>query len=570
MNFISGLSFKKIKTKQKNKSNPRKNCVLTNFIKYRINSQNERQNKHLLKSPKTNLFYNDKNDLFLDDSTSSCYSKQKNPSDILSLKIITPNIDLQNEKNFTERNNKNEENKVFLSKIEREYEIRCLKKKVQILKQKNFMLNHNITQIKKNNDKIENIINSEHDSTKIIICSLINIANINLNKNEQDPISSFKDLLFYLMDVKTEYENLLLNLNFFEGLNQVISLNNDNNNIEYDYIDILNIINNMIQTKIKIINDLNEYQSIESDKKYFTFMQNLFNILNITNFTNLFKYLQSIKYHNDNELKEITKIKNVLLTDSSSNIENIYTNPDLLKTDFSHSRDNFKSNYTTMNKFINENSLSGKIINHMNINRNKFQKVCSHSKTHKQISFNNRVLFPKVNRVFNDNSCLINKDNINNLNFFSQDKKQKTKNVIKDKLNFDKTYSMVTDFNFHRSSNNNIKIENDYTHEDIKINRDRTNNFNSASNDTKNKFKKMTNVNELFRNKSNIFNETESFYYDRSNLTERRENNLHTNRIIDEISNNYNNLIENKKKYLKIKTPTIKVNKINSVFSFKV
>ena len=570
-NFISGLNFKKIKTKQKNKPKSRKNCVLTNFIKSRTSSENARQNSFLQKSPKTHLSCNLKKDLVFKDSLLSHYNKRKAPSDIFSLKLKKQNINLLSVKNLTGRNKKIEENKIFLSNIENEYEIRCLKKKIQILKQKNFMLNYNITNIKKTNDKVEKIISSEHNNKKNIICTIINIVNANFNKNDQDSISSFKDLLFYLMEVKTDYENLLLNLNFFEGLKQLIGLINFNNN-ENDFMNILDIISNLSKSKHNIINEMKKYQLINSNKTYFKFIQSLFKKLNTNNFNELFKYLQDIKRHNDNELKEITKIKNVLLTDNSPNINNIYNNPDFLNINVNHPNTKLSTNYTAMNKFIIENNINRNIIRRKNINKQIFHKMCTHSKTHKQISFNNKLLFPKTNQLYNDNSSIINNSNINNFNFFSQEKKKKTKNIVKNKFNFDKTNSLVSDYIFHSSSNNNIKIEREDSFEDIKIqNKDKVSNFYSANNNMKNKIAKKINTSLIFKNNKNgIFNQAASFCYDRSNLTERRENSFNNNRIANEISKNYKNIIRNKKKKLKIKTPAIRVNKISSVFSFNV
>ena len=285
------------------------------------------------------------------------------------------NINLNNKK-FDEEENQNVngsinkkiylrnlkfDNQMFISNLEQEFEIRFLKKKIKKLKNTNLSLKVKLDNIMEKNYLLESDTLKEQKKRKQIINSSIDMFKNNINnKDEYEEEYNFKNLLLNLMDLKYNYENIYLNNNFLSSIEQLFILsnifndndnknNNDCNNIYYN-------IKNLIRLKTKYINDIKQYNILKiENKKYYNYLLSLGKNLNINNLEELEKFLKNIKSSNDNEMRKIIKMKNVLFDDNKSNKRknNINSSVDNVKN---NRKSGINYNYADLQKYFIENN----------------------------------------------------------------------------------------------------------------------------------------------------------------------------------------------------------------------
>jgi hypothetical protein len=215
-------------------------------------------------------------------------------------------------------------NNLYNNSYEKELEIRYLKNKLEKLKNKNISLNQKLGYIIEQNNIIEKKTIKEQNKRKDIICSLIDINNNIFNKNNYQNESSFKNLLFNLMDLKYKYGNAFLKNDFLSNLDTLFSLSNilnENKNLNGTN-NILNIIQKLIQFKGNYIDNIKKYKILQiTNQKYYNYIMILLKKLNLNDLNSLHDYLVLIKSSNDEEIKKINRMKNVLYADENNSIK---------------------------------------------------------------------------------------------------------------------------------------------------------------------------------------------------------------------------------------------------------
>ena len=253
------------------------------------------------------------------------------------------------------------DNQIFRNNLAKEFEIRCLKIKIKKLKNNMIELEENLNNIKKKNNQLKNKILKGQNERKDIICNTINISNKIFNKNNEEE-NNFKNLLLNLMDIKINYENLLLRNIFFKGIEKLLTLSNifnDKINMSNNHINnIYYKIKNLIGIKNKYISDLkeNNIQNIKN-KKIHKYILYLCKKLNIDNLEQLDNYLKKIKSNNENEMKNIIKMKKVLYDENKLSRKRININSSV-SVDNLIKRKNFSINfnYPDLQKYFIENN----------------------------------------------------------------------------------------------------------------------------------------------------------------------------------------------------------------------
>ena len=311
-------------------------------------------------------------------------------------------------------------------KLEYEYELRILRRKIDSLKEENETLKKKVNNLKEKNDYIEFNINSirntfgdnyeenKNDNNvldemntikykKKLIDKVIKICKNNINyynsyeNNNNKKESSILNLLLNIMDFRYSYENALLNNSFFSGIEMIIHNGNNNKNFYLNNKNkIVNYINDLInkEKKLKKINRV-----YKNSKKYYDLCKNFSSVKNIDN------YLNKIIAKNIKVEQSINKIKNVLKNENILKNDNILlqSNPNkkkmmenyfnrnrrnknfhfgknsIYQTDFYKGYNYNNDNYTRNNDFyrkmmkLNDSSAlkSEKIINYTNNNYNE-------------------------------------------------------------------------------------------------------------------------------------------------------------------------------------------------------
>lgn len=252
---------------------------------------------------------------------------------------------------------------IYMDKLEKEFGVYLLHKKLGELNQKNLSLKVKLNSIEENNRKKEATIMSEHGQKASIIYSLINMFNNNNSLfDNKEGLITFKKLLFTLMDIKLEYENSYLADEFISSLQKLFDLNegkkNSKSNDNNECISLLNKINKLINEEEELKEEMNDIKIKKiSDEKYFNYCNKLFHKLNITNLNDLYRFLHMTKANNDKEIKEITKIKDVILKNNNNTFFNShsfrYNYPQIQ----SNIKQKLKRNKLVKNEILRGNSL---------------------------------------------------------------------------------------------------------------------------------------------------------------------------------------------------------------------
>ena len=239
------------------------------------------------------------------------------------------NVGIQNENNNKNElgiNHYNNNNKNNITKLEYEYEIRNLKRKLVLLKNENKEINKKLDNIKIINDDIEKDIEDilYQEQTKENIINNLYILNEQFmeynNENELENKDNNNNILFEnialnIMDIKYFYENNKMIDNFIEGVNkllksQLLYQNNDYN----DNHNIFEKINELIDTKNNLENNINKYKYLlKENHKYYIYFISLLHKLNLNNIKELFDFIQQIYINNINENNHMKKLQITLM-----------------------------------------------------------------------------------------------------------------------------------------------------------------------------------------------------------------------------------------------------------------
>ena len=369
-------------------------------------------------------------------------------------------------------NNNYNDNLLFINNLEQEFEIRILKKKIKKLKDINTSLKLKIDNLMEKNYLLESDTLKEQKKRANIILSSLNIVKSMNSKDELNEEYDFKKLISNLMDLKYNYENTYLNNNFLSSVQTLFKLshifidnknrnNNDSNNAYYN-------IKNIIRLKNKYINDIKQYNILKiENKKCYNYLFSLGRSLNLKNLDELEMLLKKIKSSNDNQIRKIIKMKNVLFDENIINKRkiNINSSVDNIKN---QKRYNINFNYTDLQKYFIDNNKnrqyfrnnkSAKLSN-MDIkragNKNNNLSSCLTEKTKHNFNVNNG------NRIFENKTCIIINNNNNQINYYNNKRLKifnKKNNNIEN--NIRKNERIKTNNNIYLNKENNDN-ENNY------------------------------------------------------------------------------------------------------------
>ena len=468
-------------------------------------------------------------------------------------------------------------NNLYNNNYEKELEIRQLKNKLEKLKKKNISLNQKLGYIIEQNNIIEKKTIKEQNKRKDIICSLIDINNNIFNKNNYQNESSFKNLLFNLMDLKYKYGNAFLKNDFLSNLDTLFSLSNilnENKNLNGTN-NILNIIQKLIQFKGNYIDNIKKYKILQiTNQKYYNYIMILLKKLNLNDLNSLHDYLVLIKSSNDEEIKKINRMKNVLYADENNSIKRqkkFNSSVDYLTTS---NRRNFSINfnYVDLQKyFIKHNrnkksysngrnlTLKNEKINYLDKNEEKgdIQRINNESfkgdKTFKKkINFIGKDI-EKIKR-FKTNIIYMNKLKQKGIDLEKEKEKENNslyyppKNKIK---NIPHNYFLKKKILMKNNKyENSMNVSRNFTlNDENPLNKRNYNRINKYSHNTfKNKLNNSTNINS--------FNVQKYFKKNIKLKQNINENSKNINK--SERNNDYNNNIKIKKKSLNLRIPSLK------------
>jgi hypothetical protein len=429
--------------------------------------------------------------------------------------------------------------------------------------------------IEKNNI-IENKTIKEQNKRKEIICSLIEINNNIFNKNEYENESSFKNLLFNLMDLKYKYENAFLKNDFLSNIDTLFSLTNifNENKSLNGTNNIFNVIQKLIQFKSNYIDNIKKYKILQiANQKYYNYILMLLKKLNLTDLNSLHDYLVLIKSSNDEEIRKINRMKNVLYADENNSIKRqkkFNSSVDYLTTS---NRRNFSINfnYVDLQKYFikhnrNKKSYSnGRNLTLKNDSNNNYLENNSEKGNIQRInneSFKGDKTFKKkINFIGKDIEKIKRfKTNIIYMNNLKQKgielEKEKENNSLyyppKNKIkNIPHNYFLKKKILMKNNKyENSMNVSRNFTlNEEKPLNKRNYNRINKYSNNIlQNKLNNSTNINSFNVNK--YFKKNIKL---KQNLNENCKNINKSERI-----NDYNNNIKIKKKSLNLRIPSLK------------
>lgn len=466
-------------------------------------------------------------------------------------------------------------NNLYSNNFEKEIEIRQLKNKLEKLKNENMTLNQKLGYISKQNSIIENEAIKEQNKRKNIICSLIEINNNIFNKNEYGNISSFQNLLNNLMDIKYKYENAFLKNDFISNIDTLFSLTNifNENKSLNDSKNILNVIQRLIQFKSNYADNIKKYKILQiANQKYYNYVMVLLKKLKLNDLSSLHDYLKLIKSSNEEEIRKIIRMKNVLYADENNSIKmkkKINSSVDYLTTS---NRRNYSINfnYIDLQKYFikhnrNKKSYSnGRNLTLKNEKNNYFdnntekvniQRVDDESfkgdkSFKKEINFIGKDI-EKIKR-FKTNIIYMNKLKQKGNELEKEKEKENNSLYFKNKIkNIPHNYFLKKKILMKNNKyENSMNVSRNFTlNDENPLNKRNYNKINKYSNNTiKNKLNNSTNINSLNAQK-----------YFKKNIKKNqftKENSKNKNK--SERNNDYNNNIKIKKKSLNLRIPSLK------------
>ena len=380
----------------------------------------------------------------------------------------------------------------LINNLNKDFEVRCLHRKLEKLKMKNNELKYNLEKKKKKNYLLKYNSKKEQNNINNIFYSLMNIYNTFFqNKpNHNDNKLNFKNLLLDLMDLKYNYENITLINTFFQNLEQLIQLSFFFNNND----DIYSNITYLVKKKNQLIKDIYESKKHkEENKNYSELYKILCEIFQANDLNTIFNHLKKIESDNENDIRKIIKMRNILfnIENSSSNRLNTNISMDKLRK---NKRKNLNLNYSDLQKFyFYYNKINnGKKINKGNYtDRNKTinaRNLILNLKNHdnyinlkKKVEKNNKIDIEKIKKFLNTSKNDIdrnfpkrNKEISKSFNYinFEDIKEENNKNErLRNKTNLTTASTNITQSN---NMQNNINLKNNENNmninEHIKIN----------------------------------------------------------------------------------------------------
>ena len=468
-------------------------------------------------------------------------------------------------------------NNLYNSNYEKELEIRHLKNKLEKLKNKNISLNQKLGYIIEQNHIIENKTIKEQNKRKEIICSLIEINNNIFNKNEYENESSFKNLIYNLMDLKYKYENAFLKNDFLSNIDTLFSLTNIFNEDKSlkSSNNIFNVIQKLIQFKSNYIDNIKKYKILQiSNQKYYNYILMLLKKLNLNDLNSLHDYLVLIKSSNDEEIKKINRMKNVLYADENNSIKRqkkINSSVDYLTTS---NRRNYSINfnYVDLQKyFIKHNrnkksysngrnsTLKTKKNNYLENNEEKgeIQRINNESfKDDKRFKKKINLIGKDIEKIKRFKTNIIYMNKLKQKGVELEKEKEKENNSLyyppKNKIkNIPHNYFLKKKILMKNIKyDNSMNVSRNFTiNEENLLNKRNYNRINKYSHNTlKNKLNNSTNINS--------FN-VQKYFKKNIKLTQNVNENI-KNKNKSERTNDYNNNIKIKKKSLNLRVPSLK------------
>ena len=388
-------------------------------------------------------------------------------------KIRTENI--VNDDNELNQNNSSIK---LEEKLDYEFEIRLLTKKLKEVKERNKKLKYKIIKIK-NEQRIRKQKNKKNEfiiSKVIQICKnstfsgknnffssfkdiYNSITNNNSEENKIDDLKQFpatnlfKNMLLNLMDMKYEFENIVLKDKFIDGVqNLFYNINerykefeesNNNNNKIFIYDN----VRELIREEVEIKNELNEFLELGKCYEYFS---QLCNSLNIGDLKKLVDYLKKMFIKTKVNFKQINQIKKIVTDINNTNNEiNNYNDTDEKYRDM-------RQNYISEQRNLRKKNNSEIKIN--NKNSSMVRDEIKNSKQNSYIKDNNKknpILRNKDNYLYNKIFYTLRYNNNNN------DSIEKNKNVTLNKERIDLyDFNKQKNIGYFINEYNNKKKEN--------------------------------------------------------------------------------------------------------------
>ena len=333
--------------------------------------------------------------------------------------------------------NQNDSSIKLEEKLDYEFEIRLLTKKLKEVKERNNKLKYKIIKIKneqrirkQKNKKNEYIIskviqickNASFSGRNNFFSSFKEIYNTQFNTNSEEnkiddfklfPATNlFKNMLLNLMDMKYEFENIILKDKFIDGVQNLFYKENEeykefeesNNNKIFIYDN----VRDLIREEIKLKNECNEYLELGKCYEYFSL---LCSTLNIDDLKKLVDYLKKIFIKTKVNFKQINQIKKIVTDINNTNNE--INNNNNIDENFRGMHQNYISGYRNLRK---KNFSEIKITNK---NSSMFKEEIKNSKQNSYIKDNNNTILTNkdkylYNKIFYTLRC--------NNNTFEKDK----------------------------------------------------------------------------------------------------------------------------------------------------
>ncbi len=336
--------------------------------------------------------------------------------------------------------------------------------------------------------------------------------NENEVENKDNNNILFENIALNIMDIKYFYENNKMIDSFIEGVNKLLKIQLLYQNNDYDNHNIFEKINELIDIKNNLENNINKYKYLlKENHKYYIYFISLLHKLNLNNIKELSDFIKQIYIKNINENNHMKKLQITLMDAVTSpsirkeNKRHLFTSNRLTN---SFSQKIHVNNFSRIHSFL-KNKNSDSKLRQKSINNYLESRRKPHNLTQKE-------LFKTKQIDSMEKSQIININNRNN----------------------NKIYNSFYKIN---NNNNSEKSANSYyskKRRKIKIN---INNYNNR-NDDYNGGKKVINL----QNNNNLFNNEEDIgdikYFD--NNDKNKYEKFKTNKVLRK--NHFYNHVKNR------------------------
>ena len=466
--------------------------INNNFNKFKMNKLYQKKTFKKINLNNYNNIINEKKKFFLKTNQKAIQvNKLKNKKDYLNnTKIRNSSANkirrffsfTQSYINHTDHRN-NKEKKIIkynfnnLEKLEYEFEVRNLKKKLNSLKNENNNINIKLNEIQIINKNLENsIYNNENEKNLLNDIIMLNrqyminnnkngneneieydIDNIN-NQNNDNYNYALDNIILNIMDMKFNYDKNLLMDEFTNGINKLFneSLSNKNNTFDFNFNikdNILEKINKIIDKNNNLNNSINKYKYLSKENnRYKNYCTYLINDLNLKNISELDKFIKDLYIQNIRENNQMRKLQITLMNQSSSSKtkkvrKKLYSSSNKLISSVNKSIENTNTHQYTNYKY-NYNKKSDSNINNK---KNIYYLI----NRRKQNDLNGKIL----NRTEQlDNNHIINFKNLKIDTFYKKNKNELFSSEDKN-YNYNKSPKKKINMEFYNQRNNNYGIK---------------------------------------------------------------------------------------------------------------